>query len=356
MKTVQERLKFLQGIDLFSQLAHGELGSLAEAAQEVVLAAGEQLFDYGSFESSVFVIISGEIGIFRNSKTISSLGAGEYFGELALLETAVRSAAARANRPSILLELPAELCQQLFDANPRMHASITRTLGERLRATNDSIVTQFEKVNMLVHDMRNLLCMMEYAQIVADSLPAESENRGLLDNVMEGRDRLEAMMLEALDMARGGVSELPVASVDLGKALRECAECELAQHSDVKQVVVLVQVPSTLRPVACNDASLKRVIANLVINAAQASAPGAEVVVEVSQTESLTSILVIDQGAGIPEECKRYIFEPHFTSKAKGNGLGLSACKGIIEDRHGGSLTFVTELGEGTTFRCELPG
>lgn len=354
MKKSLEYFELLKSIDLFSLLDDIDLKALAEAAQEVEISAGHLLFEHHSTENSIFLILSGEICIFRNSKIISCLGEGEYFGELALLEDAVRSAAARANCNSILLELPTNLCRDLFLANPRMYASVTKTLGERLRSTNDQVVSQYERVNILIHDMRNLMCMLEYAQVVARELPVESEHREFLGFVRDGADRIEAMMNEALNIAKGERIDVTMASVDLGELARTCVEHDLAHHPDVERTRVALQLPEGLQPIVCSAVGLKRVLANLLINAAQASDPGAQIVVEVRQEATRTQILVTDWGSGIPEERQGRVFEPHFTSKEGGHGLGLAACKEIVEVEHQGALTFTTEVGVGTTFCCEL--
>ncbi|MFP6654121.1 MAG: cyclic nucleotide-binding domain-containing protein, partial [Myxococcota bacterium] len=123
---------FLGGIDLFSSLETADLENLVAAAEQIELAADEYLFQFGSPDCSVFVIVQGEIIICRNQKIISRLGPGEYFGELALLDSGLRSAAARAGSGARLLELPAEKCRALFQAKPELQASISRTLAGRL--------------------------------------------------------------------------------------------------------------------------------------------------------------------------------------------------------------------------------
>ncbi|MBA7622932.1 Sensor protein ZraS [subsurface metagenome] len=63
---------------------------------------------------------------------------------------------------------------------------------------------------------------------------------------------------------------------------------------------------------------------------------------------------ITDTGGGIPEEVRNKIFEPLFTTRAKGIGLGLAVCKSII-DRHGGHIEVKSKVGDGTTFNIKLP-
>ena len=68
-------------------------------------------------------------------------------------------------------------------------------------------------------------------------------------------------------------------------------------------------------------------------------------------------ISIEDTGGGIPDAVREHLFEPFFTTKdvGKGTGQGLALARAVIVDRHGGALTFVTEIGRGTTFFVRVP-
>jgi signal transduction histidine kinase len=129
----------------------------------------------------------------------------------------------------------------------------------------------------------------------------------------------------------------------------------LAQHPDVRRARVEIRAASPPRPVPCNSLDIRRVIGNLIINAAQAVTGEARICVRITQDTGGTLIEVEDNGPGIPAHIRDRIFEPRFTTKATGNGIGLSSCRHIIEVLHGGRLTFESAEGLGTTFRCALP-
>lgn len=102
---------------------------------------------------------------------------------------------------------------------------------------------------------------------------------------------------------------------------------------------------------------LIRIITNLVKNAIQAipeDQQEKQVLVTVSDKKNQVEISVTDNGIGIEEEVRAYIFEPKFTTKTSGMGLGLGIIKNIIEN-YKGTITFETELGKGTTFTVLLP-
>jgi PAS domain S-box-containing protein len=117
--------------------------------------------------------------------------------------------------------------------------------------------------------------------------------------------------------------------------------------------------------VLCVAGDFNQVILNLIVNAAHAigdvvaATAGTKGRIEVSthRNEEWAEIRVMDTGAGIPEEVRPSIFNPFFTTKAvgKGTGQGLAIAHNVIVQKHGGAITFETQIGVGTTFLVRLP-
>jgi len=116
--------------------------------------------------------------------------------------------------------------------------------------------------------------------------------------------------------------------------------------------------------VLCHLGDLNQVFLNLIVNAAHAI--GDKVVEQVEKgvirirtCEEADSVRIdiSDTGGGIPESIRARIFDPFFTTKAvgKGSGQGLAIARSIVVDKHGGTLTFESETGCGTTFTIRLP-
>ncbi len=99
---------------------------------------------------------------------------------------------------------------------------------------------------------------------------------------------------------------------------------------------------------------LKRVLNNLLINAVQAMPHGGQLTISIYNTEEATCIAIQDTGAGIPDEIKPKLFQPLFTTKSKGQGFGLAVCKRVVE-AHGGTISFESAVGKGTTFKIKIP-
>ena len=117
--------------------------------------------------------------------------------------------------------------------------------------------------------------------------------------------------------------------------------------------------------VTCRVDEFNQVILNLIVNAADAitekmgdgSADKGTITISTGQDGDWAEIRVADTGTGIPEENHGRVLDPFFTTKevGKGSGQGLTIAHSIIVDKHGGTLTFETELGQGTTFIIRLP-
>jgi two-component system, NtrC family, sensor kinase len=109
--------------------------------------------------------------------------------------------------------------------------------------------------------------------------------------------------------------------------------------------------------VECYPGLLNQVFLNLVVNAAQAIEGDGTVTVRTRLEGETVSISIADTGAGIPPDVRDKIFSAGFSTKpiGEGTGLGLSITREIVEDTHGGSINFETEVGAGTTFHVKIP-
>ena len=107
---------------------------------------------------------------------------------------------------------------------------------------------------------------------------------------------------------------------------------------------------------AFDKAQLIRIVINLVKNSAQAleDVENKKIEVTVSEQNEFVEIIVADNGKGISDEDKLYVFEPKFTTKTSGMGLGLAMVKNIVE-AYNGTVSFTTQLNKGTVFSIKLP-
>ncbi len=140
---------------------------------------------------------------------------------------------------------------------------------------------------------------------------------------------------------------------DLGEVLERTLTV-LAADIDLRQIGLEKHIPSPLPEVFLDGAQLEQVFFNLLKNAMEAIPDGGRIGVTVTVSDGWVSILILDNGEGIPAERLGEIFDPYVTTKAKGNGLGLMIVKRIVEG-HGGTIECSSREGEGTCFTIRLP-
>ncbi len=137
----------------------------------------------------------------------------------------------------------------------------------------------------------------------------------------------------------------------------------LERRPPPEDVEVTTEIRSNLPPVFVDPRQIGQVLLNLVTNAYQTMPDGGRLIIAAtvssdlsptSNLQSLISISITDTGCGIPQENLGKIFEPLFTTKAKGIGLGLAVSKNLVET-NGGSIEVESEVGKGSTFTMKLP-
>ena len=131
---------------------------------------------------------------------------------------------------------------------------------------------------------------------------------------------------------------------------------ETLYHKNVKGKELIAHIPQDFnKETLCNILDLKRVLQNLIVNAGYASRKGGKIDVYLEDLKDGIKISVEDHGLGIPDDVKALLLKEKYSSKPDGNGFGLMSCKEIIEEYHGGKLSFDSELGKGSTFYFKIP-
>ncbi len=117
---------------------------------------------------------------------------------------------------------------------------------------------------------------------------------------------------------------------------------------------IVLNVPKEDHTIVCDGEKIEIVFINLILNAVQAMEKKGSMFIRINETVDSTIIEVEDTGPGIPKHLIEKMFEPLFTTRQIGTGLGLVSCKSIIE-KHSGTIDIRTQIGKGTTFIIKLP-
>lgn len=173
----------------------------------------------------------------------------------------------------------------------------------------------------------------------------------LLEETLEGMNRIAAIVRELRSFARQGEDEKQWVNIDhLLKESLHLAEGQIKYHVEV------ITDFSIKKDLYCSPGKLSQVFLNLILNAGQAIEGRGHLWVSTYETQDKAVITFRDDGIGMDEQNKQKVFDAFFTTKpaGKGTGLGLSISMDII-NQHNGSITVESTLGEGTEFVIELP-
>jgi len=265
----------------------------------------------------------------------------------------------------IFLAVAGNLTNTLAEARRRQFAK-TKAVADQLAEANRNLQQAEEAVRRsdrlaalgqlaagLAHELRNPLgTIRASAEMLNRSVAAENEvAREVAGFIAEEVDRTNSLVTRFLDFVRP--LELRPEPADLAQVLdRSVAMAE--RETAAREVTVYKNYSPDIPPFPLDAELMERVFYNLLANAAQATAPGGAVTVKTRLVDGNAEISVIDRGSGIDPKLIDTIFNPFFTTKPEGVGLGLAICSKIV-DQHGGKIAVESEPGKGSVFRVYLP-
>lgn len=224
---------------------------------------------------------------------------------------------------------------------------------EELREA-ERLITMGQVATMVGHDLRNpLQVLVNLAYLIkmeAGKLPSSAgiELQNLLTTVEKQIEYMNKIVSDLQDYGR--TLEPHYTRVKLNKLIAD----SLAKVNAPERVKVLVDIQEKFPSLVVDAFMMERVFTNLINNAIQAMPEGGRLTVSTSVDGDMALICVKDTGVGISEENMGKLFTPLFTTKAKGQGLGLVVCKRLVE-AHGGSIYVESEVGVGSTFNVRIP-
>ncbi len=232
--------------------------------------------------------------------------------------------------------------------------TMTESLKETLAklAQRESLAAVGEFAASLAHEVRNPLTAIRIdLQSVEERLPADSPLREPQERALREVTRLDETVANALTVARSG--RVRTRPVDLRDAIRSAADAARPSF-DARGVTLSVEPALSPIVVAGDPAALEQLFLNLLQNAAEALSSGGEAIVHFAVGDGTVAVSVRDTGNGIPDDVREKVFEPFFSTRPEGTGLGLPIARRIAF-AHGGELELQSAPGEGTTAVVRLP-
>ncbi|HEY4187364.1 MAG TPA: ATP-binding protein [Polyangia bacterium] len=217
---------------------------------------------------------------------------------------------------------------------------------------SERLATVGRMAAQVTHEVRNPLASIGlYAELLGDEIGAASEAHRLVTSISSEVDRLTEITENYLRFARLPQPKLEREDLTaLVASVAEFARAELAQS----KISLEMRLPARPVEIAADENQIRQALLNLIRNAREAMAEGGRLqIAVVKRTDDTAEITVTDSGSGISAENLPKIFDPFFSTKAKGTGLGLALVQQIAAE-HGGRAE-VESTPAGTTFRLVLP-
>jgi signal transduction histidine kinase/CheY-like chemotaxis protein len=209
----------------------------------------------------------------------------------------------------------------------------------------------------IAHDFNNFLAVVQgNVELAKSQLDRDAPTQLMLDETARACKRAALLSSQLLTFSKGGA---PIRRlVSLAAMITDAIPLARAGA----QTSFDVCIPENLRSAEVDPGQIGQVLHNVLLNARQAMPGGGTIEIQAENVdretatgiESRVRISIQDHGCGIPDEVLPRIFDPYFTTKPHGSGLGLATAYAIIA-RHGGNLTVQTKLGAGTEFIIDLP-
>jgi signal transduction histidine kinase len=332
------------------------------------LLAGEYLFHEGEAAEGVCLVLEGQVEVLRGAgghdQLLSVIEAGDFLGEVAVLDGQGRSSDARARGNVSVAWIPtSDLLTVLITEPVTLTLHLFQNVLVLLRKTDNLYVQEVvrkEKLSLigemagsLMHDLRSPVQVILSSIDLLRMTHPDAETADCCEKMELQCDRLVAMAGELLEFSKGE-TKLHLERTDTSTLIRQF----LAYNEDTfRPVGVTFSVEDEPAEIEVDSMRLLRVLQNLISNAVEAlnSKPGGRIDIRAWVRDSILFLSVRDNGPGIPAEVRDRIFDPFVThGKTGGTGLGLAIVQNVVA-AHRGKITFETEAGQGTEFLIRIP-
>jgi len=227
-----------------------------------------------------------------------------------------------------------------------------RGFEERL-VKSEKLATAGQITAGLAHEIRNPLTSIKMlGQVLQKRMKDEPENQAMLSSLVKEIDRLNRIIQEMIERTRPGELKRIWGNINqlMEEVVKVAEEGINAQNISIKQ-----NLSDHLPNIYMDQEKLKQVLWNLILNARDAMPGGGQLTLSTEVAdEGFVEICVEDTGRGISSEDMEGLFQPFFTTKPEGMGLGLTVSRNIIE-KHGGKLTLENRAEGGAKARIALP-
>jgi two-component system NtrC family sensor kinase len=250
--------------------------------------------------------------------------------------------------------------RELADTFNSMAAAV-KTRDEQLKEFTRRKIMESERLAIIgqlsagvAHELNNpLQGIVTYSHLLLERLPADSPVRESINKIVTQANRCIQIIRGLLDFSRPKLPQKKLA--DLNHVLQQCVALVEDQHL-FHNVEIVRKLDERLPQVVVDPAQIQQVFMNMLINATEAMNGDGCLTLTTRRvaSEGMVEVSFADTGHGISPENMEKIFNPFFTTKELGHGLGLAISYGFVKEHHG-TISVESEIGRGTTFTVRLP-
>ncbi len=224
---------------------------------------------------------------------------------------------------------------------------------QKIRESSDQLAMTYRLARTLAHEIRNPLTNITLSlnQLEEEVSPTE-DTQMYFDIIERCTKRIDKLIDQLLRSSQR--QNIESSDCDLVAVIKDAIE-SAQDRAKLREIALITDFETDATPYFCDTEKIKLAISNLITNAIEAiTTPSGQVIVGTYQDGNYFHVYVEDNGVGMTEEQKESLFDPFFTSKKNGLGLGLTSTQGIIVE-HKGQIEVESEVGVGSTFTILLP-
>ncbi len=310
------------------------------------------------------IVAPEHLGNFQKLLAACRSGHGEVTKEIAfqantdtIIPAFVSANSLKSSSSTTTFIVVTDLSQHMEANLKRYTEELESTVRERTKQLREKerLAAIGQTAGMVGHDIRNplqsIVSELYLAREELDALPdsdAKKLMRESLESIEEQTFYINKIVADLQDYTKP-LTPKPQ-SIDVERVIQESLSSVVIPQS----ISINIEIENDVPKINVDPLYIKRVLVNLTSNALQAMPKAGKLTLHASPKGNKVLIAVSDTGSGIPENVKPQIFQPLFTTKAKGQGLGLAVVKRLTEAMNG-AVHFESEVGKGTSFIITLP-
>ncbi len=370
----------------FPGIPRNEAEELISVGEIRKFPANTILCHENAIASTFYIILEGNVKVTKliesnQVRMLKTLGAGDFFGEMALIHDAPRAATVTATTPIIVIEIRKDAFDSLMRRSASLARAMVREVSRRLRENDNMAIEDlrlklrelalayqrmveqdYARNEVLSKVARELRPPMEAAfEFLHSTLEGPPQNEDLAGNIQNLHDNLreiavlvnEMLFEQALDPIL-----VDFQPTDLSLVVTNLIN-QFAEKAKTKNVRLQLKTTSDQPTIKADPAALQRALGAILDNALKYSPVGGDIILRLGSDKKHVWVEIQDQGIGIAPEILPQIFERYYHQERgiealhDGRGLGLAIARQIILE-HGGEINVSSKPGKGSTFRVRL--